>query len=114
MPAVCNPLTITKGKTFREAFRIREDDGTYRDLTGKTARMHIRDGVDNEDIYLELTTENDRITLDASGYITLIISADDTLDLEELDGLVYDLDLIDDEVTAIAKGPVYVVPGVTR
>jgi len=116
MPAVCYDLNIEQGATYRQVFRWRDEDGTYRDFTGCTARMHIRVGIDATDIFLELTTENDRITLDDEGNITLIIAAEDTQDLLSTDGLVYDLEIIDGagEVTRALRGKVYIIQEVTR
>lgn len=86
------------------------------DLTGFTARMHIRASVGSADVLLELSTENGGIAIDpATGTITLSISATDTAALTWRQG-VYDLELTDGAgvVTRLARGRVAVCPEVTR
>jgi hypothetical protein len=86
------------------------------DLTGYTARMQIRETVDDEDVVLELTTENGGITLGGTnGQITLLIDADDTAALT-VDKAVYDLELIDGSgiVTRLVSGEITVTKEVTR
>jgi len=119
MTAVRQNLVIEQGATF--GFNInwlQSDESTPVDLTGYTARMHIRDSVDDAATLLELTTENSRIVLDGSaGTIQLSISATDTAAISFTQG-VYDLELVDTgdtgEVTRLTYGGVEVRPEVTR
>lgn len=46
------------------------------DLTGCSARMQLRAEVLAPDVLLELTTENDGISLAADGWISFLITAD--------------------------------------
>lgn len=86
------------------------------DLTGYTARMHVRQSLTAETTLIELTTENDRIAIDASNKtITLTIAADDTAELGFTSGK-YSLELVSStgEVTQILFGSVTLVKEVTR
>lgn len=120
MSAVRQNLVIEQGATF--VFNInwmQEDETTPVDITGFTARMHIRDNIDAVDPALvELTTENSRITLGGtSGTIQLSISAVDTAAITFTEG-VYDLELVNTggtgDVTRLTYGGVEVRPEVTR
>jgi hypothetical protein len=108
-------LTIVQGATFRRGWEWRPGNVPM-DLAGCTARMQIRAEIDSEDVLLELTTENGRITLGAeSGAIDLRIEAEDTAAIA-WDSGVYDLEieLSDGTVERFAQGSVVVSPEVTR
>lgn len=86
------------------------------DLTGCSARMHIREKLESTSILLELTTENGRIALgEASGTITLNLSAAETAALPWT-AAVYDLELVfaSGFVRRLLKGSVTVIKEVTR
>lgn len=87
-------ITCDQGATFTRVITIFEPDGeTPYDLTGYTARMQVRRQVDENDVLIELTTENGRIALGGvAGTVTLSISAEDTAGL--VDDGVYDLEII--------------------
>lgn len=114
-------ICINQGSTFDLPMKWyeQEDDGSTGDpidLTGWTARMHIREELEDEATILELTTENDRITLnDEVGLIELHIAAADTEALD-FDSAVYDLELIDtaSDVSRILEGRVTLKREVTR
>jgi hypothetical protein len=85
------------------------------DLTGYTARMHVRKYVYSLDPEITLTTGNDRITLGGSdGTIQLFIRAEDTRTL--LQSGVYDLEIISpsNEVDRIIEGTFTLSLEVTR
>lgn len=86
------------------------------DLTGYTARMHIRTAVDATTITLELTTENGRITLGGvAGTIDLLVDATTTATL--VAGTYrYDLELVSagGYVTRLIEGKFKVRAEVTR
>lgn len=64
------------------------------DVTGYTARMHVRSAVASEDIIISLTSENGRIIVGTTdGRFDLYISAADTT-LLPADKYVYDLEVI--------------------
>lgn len=108
-------LTIYQGSTFRHTFALTADDLPL-DLTNWTARMQVRESVDDATVILELTTENGGITLGgALGTLELYVSPDDTADLAITKG-VYDIELIDtnDDVGRVIEGKVTVKKEVTR
>lgn len=116
MPAIYRELIIERGATFRQPLRFREADQSYRDLSLWTGRLQIRAGVEADEIFLELTTADGRIVMDAYGWIVLTVAATDTAELEQIDGLVYDLEIEspEGEVIRLLEGIVYVKPEVTR
>lgn len=86
------------------------------DLTGATARMHVRPEIDSSVIYLTLTTENGGITLGgALGTIALHLSAADTTPLT-WEEAVYDLEIVfpDGRVRRFMAGKIKTSPEVTR
>lgn len=117
-------LKIYQGQTFRFRFVVTQpDEVTPLDLTGYKARMHIREELPSTTTVLELTTENDRITITpATGLVDLAISAVDTEALElnyDVVTWVYDLEIYDETVSPtyverIAEGVVVAFPEVTR
>ena len=120
MPAVRKNLVIEQGATFKFTISWMLAEGSAPvDITGYTARMHIRDNIDAVDPALvELTTENLRITLGGtSGTIQLSLSAVDTAAITFTEG-VYDLELVNTggtgDVTRLTYGGVEVRPEVTR
>lgn len=85
-------------------------------LTGFTARLQMRQSLNNTTVLKELTTENGGITINTTDYtITLSISAADTADFDFTQA-VYSLELVSGAsiVTQIAKGSVSVEQEVTR
>lgn len=117
-------LKIYQGQTFQFRFQVTlSDEVTPVDLTGYKARMQIRSDVADDDVILELTTENSRIAITAvSGYVTLLISAADTSALDtdfDVAQWTYDCEIYDDSVSPvyverIAEGTIVVFPEVTR
>ena len=66
-------IYIRKGITYNKTF-LYYQDGALVDLTGYTAKMHIRKSPDDPKLILSLTTENSMIVLgDAAGSIKLTI-----------------------------------------
>lgn len=107
-------ITCRQGSTFTKTFTWIVDRQPV-NLTGWTARMHVRESVDSETIALEATTSNGRITLGgAAGTIELDIPASVMEDVEART-YVYDLELVSNsEVTAILAGRFVVTAEVTR
>lgn len=86
------------------------------DLTGYTARMHIRKSVSSAEILHLLTTENGKIQLTpAEGRIVLSVTATDTAALT-FTSAVYDLELVSPSgyVTRLLQGNVSLIKEVTR
>lgn len=93
-------ILCEQGTTFVRVFSIEEpdpgDDSIYipMDLTGYTARMHVRRTVESSDYIISLTTENNRISIvGLAGEITLTLSAEETAEITSSG--VYDLEIID-------------------
>jgi hypothetical protein len=118
MAAVHN-LVIRPGVTFIKTFNWYTKDSvtlvkTPVNLTGYTARMDIRENVGDVAAVLTCTTENGRISLNASGEIKIIINAA-TTSAYTTELAVYDLLLIapGGDVTEFISGSVTLKKGVT-
>lgn len=95
---------------------IDENASTAKDLTGYTARMHVRRRHSDDDALIELTTANGRISLGGTAG-TIIL----TLTPTDLDGVpsvvgVHDLELVDGAgaVTRLVEGEIEFTPEATR
>jgi hypothetical protein len=110
-------LTIYQGSTFRRVVRLADDAGGAIDLTGATARMHVRAAITDTATLLELTEANGRalVTDAVGGEITLLVSAADTALLTFTTG-VYDLEIeySDGTVDRVLYGKVTLSKEVTR
>jgi hypothetical protein len=109
-------LDIWQGQTFERSLVWKDETNTPVDLTGFTARMHIRVAVRAPTTLIELTTENDRITFGSlPGQINLLIPADVSTPIVVSDG-VYDLELVSPTniVRRLMEGKVSFHPEVTR
>jgi hypothetical protein len=116
MPAGKHNIYIEQGATWSLPLRWQDADENPMDLTGFTARMHIRKKVTDPAFEIELTTEDGGITLGgADGSIGLFISATDTAAIDIKTG-AYDLELISPGgvVTRLLEGAVTVSFEVTR
>lgn len=86
------------------------------DLTGYTARMHVRETVDATTSLVSLTTENSGIVLGGTaGTVELVIAADVTKDIT-VSQAVYDLEIVDtfSKVTRLLEGSITFKKEVTR
>ena len=110
-------LTIYQGATFSRLIRLKDDDGDAIDLSGATARMHIRTTLPATTTLIELNEANGRalVTDAAAGEITLLISATDTA-LLTFDTAVYDLEIqyLSGVVDRVLYGKVSLSKEVTR
>ena len=116
MSAATLPLKIEKGAKFTKRLTWQDANGTPIDLTGYSARMHIRQSIEASAFELELTTSNGRITLgDTAGTVDLYLTAQETDTLTIKTG-VYDLELYTDadNVVRLVEGSVSISEGVTR
>lgn len=110
--------------SFVETTTLRDSAGVAVDLTGKTARMHIRRDRDDAAHLYELTTENGGITLASTGEITLSIAAGATYPVLsppiDRDGEVWWHDLLLSTpgtpavVERLYQGNIFVFPGITK
>ncbi len=108
---------VYRGATFSEQIEWKDENGVAIDLTGFTARMHMRDTLEATTPFLTLTTENGGITLGgAAGTVDLLASAAATSAISATSG-VYDLELVASDgvtVTRLLEGLVTISPEVTR
>lgn len=114
-------IAIYQGATFRKslAWKSTDENGLNpvpNDLTGFSARMHIRPSIDSSALLHELSTTNGGITLGGTtGTIDLFISDENTALIRGTKG-VYDLELTSPagDVTRLVQGTVTISPEVTR
>lgn len=115
MPAGVYNFTIEQGSTWSRTITVRDSAGDIQNLSGYTARMHIRKDIDAAATLLELTTANGRIVIDGSaGTVTLSLDATTAASLTK--GGVYDIELVSagGEVTRLLEGQVILRKNVTR
>ena len=124
-------ITIEQGSTFGRLISIEQPDlatdptgQTFEnfDLSGFTARMHIRRTIDTATPMITLTTENGRIAINPNisgaptrnNEISLMITAADTAGITTSG--VYDLEIISagGTVSKVIRGDVTLIPEVTR
>ncbi len=120
MAAAKLKLTIEQGATFRKTLTWKTGTPAAPvDLTGCTARMHIRAVITDTTPLLALTTENNGITLGGvDGTIVLYIPPSATEDITWTTA-VYDLEIVfpaapEPDVRRLLYGTVVVSPEVTR
>lgn len=109
-------LDIWKGQTFHKEFIWKDSTGMPVDLSFCTARMQIRPTKMASTVVVELTTENQGITLvPAEGRIVLDISAEDSAAIKVLVG-EYDLEIVrhSGQVRRLFEGKVRFHNEVTR
>lgn len=96
-PTGIHNFTCNQGATFSRTITWKDSANAAYDLTGYTARMHVREAVSSANTVITLTTANSRITLGSNaatkGQVTLTISAADTANLVPAI-YVYDLELV--------------------
>jgi len=108
-------FVLKQGSTFTKHITWENSSGNIADLTGATARMHLRRKIIDSEIALDLTTENGRIVLGGvAGTVDLYISAEDTAALSGK--YVYDLEIVytTDNVWRLLQGTITIDPEVTR
>ena len=114
MSAGSYDILCEQGATFLRVLEVTDSVGDPINYSGYTARMQVRRRVDSDDVIIELTTENGRISMNSSGQIVLSISATDTADIQT--GGVYDLEIINssNEVERLIQGNFTLSLEVTR
>lgn len=116
-PAGLYNIIADQGATLSRTVTWKDSAKRAINITGYTARMHVRAEVESASTILELTTENNRITLGgAAGTITLNVSASTMAGLTA-GKYVYDLELVapvTGVVSRIIQGNFVVRPEVTR
>ena len=117
LPIAEADIVIFQGATFNQTlFYETGEPSAPVNLSGYTAKMHIRSKPESKALILELSTTNGRIVLnETTGSIRLFISASDTASLSVCDKAVYDLELTTGSITTrILQGNVIISPEVTR
>lgn len=116
-PAGLYNIIADQGATLSRTVTWKDSAKRAINITGYTARMHVREAVESSSTILELTTENSRITLGgAAGTITLTVSAATMAGLTA-GKYVYDLELVapvSGVVSRIIQGNFVIRPEVTR
>lgn len=116
MPAANYDILIEKGATFRLGLTWRDANGTPVDLTNWSARMQIRESINDAEAAVDLSSPSAGIALGGTaGTISVTITAAQTAALTIRRG-VYDLEVQDivGNVTRLLQGAVEVSPEVTR
>ena len=114
-------INMYQGQTFKDQFLFVDGDDLPIDLSGKTARMQVRESIDSQDTIFELAT-GAGITLGADGLLTFNMSAADTAALAvgqyDPQQWVYDLEITTpgspDLVDRVLTGVVTFSPEITR
>jgi hypothetical protein len=108
-------ILVDQGATLNRALFIKDSAKTLLDITDYTARMHIRDSANSENIIEILTTENEQIVIDGlGGRVDILLTPAETQALV-LEKYVYDLELESPEghVTKIISGKLTVRSEIT-
>lgn len=108
MTAATHDFTIEQGTSLVKPFIWKDPSGTVRNLTGFTARMHIRENYDDADPLLALTTTDGSIVITPTeGRITLYFTPEMTSGEEWKKGK-YDLELVNANgaVTRLVRGKI--------
>lgn len=117
MAAFKVPLKIDQGSTFRKTVTWKAGTPPAPvDLTGCTARMHVRSEIKSPVVLLDLTTANGGITLGgATGTVDIYLTDEQTAAITWATG-VYDLEVefANGDVRRLLAGLVSVSPEVTR
>lgn len=109
-------MTCNQGATLKRTITWTDPARNAINLTGYTARMHVRTAANAASTVLELTTGNGRITLGGTaGTVNLTVDANVTANLTP-SLYVYDLEVISGagEVTRLVEGNFNVKAEVTR
>ena len=115
-PAGIYNIVADQGATLSRVITWRDSAKNPYNITGYTARMHVRSEVESASLVLELTTANSRITLGgATGQVTLNVAASIMTDVPA-GKYVYDLELVSTTsvVTRLVQGNFVVRGEVTR
>jgi hypothetical protein len=116
-PAGIYNIIADQGATLSRTVTWKDSAKTPINVTGYTARMHVRSNVTSNTTVLVLTTENSRISLGgATGTVTLTVSAADMTNVTS-GQYVYDLELVapvSNVVSRLIQGNFSVRAEVTR
>ena len=119
-------LTMWQGSTFGLSLTVKDSTGSVKDLTGYSARMHIRPTYDSGSIAESLTSSNGEIVITpAEGNLSFLLDATRTANItvDRATGTklpksiyVYDVELEDSSntVSKILWGTINIYGEVTR
>jgi hypothetical protein len=112
-------LNIYKGQTFNDVLTFLDPDGVAIDLTGREARMHVREDIDSPNTLLELSSQNGELVVNGTGELAFNVSATVTSALpsgHEAAQWRYDLEweLPNGTVERPIEGVIVIWPEVTR
>jgi len=108
-------FTADKGATFNQVIKWKNEDKTPVNLAGYSAELVIREKTTATNVVLTLSTDNGRITINAStGELVLTVSASD-MDITA-GQYTYTLELTSssNEVTRLLMGTFTIRPDVVR
>lgn len=108
-------IVIEQGSTFDVLLTWTDENAVPIDITGFSARMDIRDEIDDAAVILSLVSPTDIVLGDAAGTIQLII-VDSVTEAFSFDDAVYDLELVSGGgvVRRILRGNITLSKEVTR
>ncbi len=111
-------IVIEQGATEDVELRFSEKNtGDALDFSGASARMHLRQAVQAEDVLYELSTDNGRIEVQPGGQLGLIVLKFAHLDTSgfTFTRAVYDFEVANsNRVLRYLKGEITIDPNVTR
>ena len=116
MSAANYDFEIEQGTTLLKPIVWKDSSGTPVNLTGYTAKMQVRKSASSDEVLLELSNTNGRITLGTSnGTITLVFSPATTSAITWSRGK-YDLELTSGSgvVTRLLEGEITVSKEITK
>ena len=107
-------IQIDAGATFRLQVQHLDDDDVAVNLTGYSARMHVREDVTSDDTVIELTSSSGITITAETGTLDIVIAASVTKDL--VGPYVYDLEIESGAgvVDRLLQGSITISPEVTR
>ena len=107
-------ITIDAGSTYQLSVAWKDDSAVAINLTGYSARMHVRREINDTDTVLELSSGSGLTLGGSAGTVAVEIAAADTVDLSGV--YVYDLEVESGGgvVTRLIQGAITINPEVTR
>jgi hypothetical protein len=109
-------FTLDQGSNHSFEIEYKNSDNTIFDLTGYSAKLHVRESY-NSAILIELLSPTDILITPLEGKLEINFSPSKTINLNrELKNLIYDLEIFlgVDNVTRIIQGKILFSPEVTR
>lgn len=95
MAAATYDFNIEQGIPFARIMNLKDANGTTMNLTGYSARMHIRPYVSSDEILIDANTTNSKLIITPlTGVLTISLSSTDTKLLTYTKS-VYDIELLD-------------------